>query len=100
MGANAQRRLEARVMTMPNIIGDKTTTANRSTTTERFVTIYNSDRYGIQLGDLRKLLARTEDLPDDADVTVEELVKHYSRIDVFMAKRVSVMHRAGATDDA
>jgi hypothetical protein len=83
---------------MANIIGEKTTKANRSTTTERYVTIYNSDTWGVQLGDLRKLLARAEDLPDDAEVTIEEFTKHYSRRDVFMVKRISVEHREGVPD--
>ena len=77
---------------------EKLTKANRSTTTERFVTIYNPGTWGLQLGDLRKLVSRAEDLPDDAEITVEEPVKHYSRIDVLLVKRISVTHRAGATD--
>jgi hypothetical protein len=75
------------------------TKANRSATTEQYVTIWNSNAYGVTLGDLRKLVLKAEGVPDDAEVTVEEVFPHYSRIDVKLAKRISVVHRAGVTDE-
>jgi hypothetical protein len=74
----------------------KETQANRSITTEQYVTIWNPDRYGVQLGDLRKLVARAEGIPDHAEVLIEDLVTHYSIKDMAMAKRISVRHRDGS----
>jgi hypothetical protein len=74
----------------------KATVANRSVTTEQYVTIWNPDSYGVKLGDLRKLVARAEGIPDDAEVLIEDLVAHYSIKDMAMAKRISVRHRDGS----
>jgi hypothetical protein len=73
----------------------KETRANRSATTEQYVTIWNPDRFGVQLGDLRKLVARAEGIPDDAEVLVDNITAHYLIKDVATAKRISVRHRDG-----
>jgi hypothetical protein len=75
-------------------MSDKPTQAHRSECRVENATIYNRDTFGLTLGDLRKLVAATEGIPDDAEVTVEELRNHYSRIDVYLAKRVSVRSEA------
>jgi hypothetical protein len=69
------------------------TKANRSLTAEQYVTIWNSDNYGVTLGDLRKLVARTGGIPDKAEVHIEEIRSHYNLIDIKLAKRISVMFR-------
>jgi hypothetical protein len=75
-------------------MSDEPTRALRSESRVENATIYNRDTFGLTLGDLRKLIAAAEGIPDDAEVTVEELRKHYSRIDVYLAKRVSVRSEA------
>jgi hypothetical protein len=75
-------------------MSDEPTRAQRSESRVENATIYSRDTWGLTLGDLRKLVAAAEGIPDDAEVTVEELRKHYSRIDVYLAKRVSVRSEA------
>lgn len=65
------------------------TIANRSDTTRSEVTIWNKDSFGVTLGDLRKLVQAAEGMPDEAEVTVEELRAHYSLRNRHMAKRIS-----------
>ena len=75
------------------MVDEKDPVARRSATAEQYVTIWNPATWGLTLGDLRKLVARAEGVPDDAEVTFENVRKHYSRIDVWVAKRISVAHR-------
>lgn len=58
-------------------------------------TVYNSDTWGLTLGDLRKLIAAADGMPDDAEVTLERdgMLEHYSKLDTLMAKRITVTSR-------
>lgn len=44
----------------------------------------------LRLGELRALVDAAHELPDDAEVTVEHLVKHYGRIDEYEIKQINV----------
>lgn len=54
------------------------------------VSVLNGNTWGLTLGDLRNLLNLAESLPDEAEVTVEDLVDHYNRMDEKCARRISV----------
>jgi hypothetical protein len=72
------------------------TTAHRSEITESYATVYNGDTCGLTLGDLRKVVAAADGMPDDARLTAEALSSHYSLKDVYFVKRVSVTARSKA----
>ena len=72
------------------------TRAHRSQTVVSEATVYNGDIWGLTLGDLRKLVKAADGIPDDAEATLEDLVPHHSKKDLWRAKRLSVSHRAKA----
>lgn len=76
----------------------KATRAHRSQTVVSAATVYNGDTFGLVLGDLRKLITAAEGIPDDAEVTIEDVSAHYSRKDTYLAKRVRVSHSAKSSD--
>lgn len=52
----------------------------------------------LRLGALRELVDAARDLPDDAEVTVEYLVKYYGRIDEYEVKRINVRSEEASGD--
>lgn len=52
--------------------------------------IVTSSHWGLTLGDLRKLVTASEGMSDDAEVTFEDLRKHYSTVDKWLAKQAQV----------
>lgn len=72
---------------------EKPTVARRADYIASEATIYNHALWGLVLGDLRKLVAEAEGIPDNAEVLLGDLKAHYSHKDAWLAKRISVSHR-------
>jgi hypothetical protein len=56
----------------------------------KIASIHAVGHWGCTLGDLRKLVAAADGIPDSAEVLIEDLQKHYARVDTFLAETISV----------
>jgi len=56
----------------------------------RRVHLTSKSYWGLTLGDLRKVVAAADGMGDDAEVSVEELTKHHSRVDEWLPKKIRV----------
>lgn len=56
----------------------------------RRAVVTTAGHFGLTLGDLRKVVAASEGMGDDAEVTVEESTAHLMRRDEWRIKRVRV----------
>jgi hypothetical protein len=54
--------------------------------------IENPSLCGLTLGDLRKVVAAPEGMPDKSEVRFEKLSKSYVYVDEWYAKRVNITH--------
>lgn len=68
------------------------TKAHYSTGRYQHASVYNGDTFGVRLGDLRKLIAVTKGIPDEAEVEFADVSRDVLRVDRYHAKRIVVEH--------